>query len=77
MTGMGKHLQAGQLVRLDDRAGLYQITLLTGEQVGSTVVEVGHDFVLLEDTSAGVRTRVPLHLITAVSANPPEVLQAA
>ena len=77
MTGMSKHLQVGQNVRLEDRAGLYQLVLLTADQAGSQIVELALDYVVLEDMTAGVRLRVPLHLITAVQMSPAPELQAA
>ena len=51
------------------------------DQAGVDIVEIGRDYLVLEDTEAGVRTRIPWHLIyaaaTPVPVAPPPLAQSA
>jgi hypothetical protein len=80
MLDIAKHLNVGQTVRLDELAWGYQITVLPPEGIGQKVVAVGTDFVVLEDEIAGVKMRIPGHLIKPSVAVPEPsvpVVQAA
>jgi hypothetical protein len=72
MANAIKQLQNGQKVGLQEREYGYQLTLLTGDQPGHVVVEVDPEFVVLEDAAAGVKKRIPVFLISAVTAAAPE-----
>jgi hypothetical protein len=63
MIDIARHLNVGQMVRLDELAWGYQVTLVPPEGPGHRVVAVGNDFVVLEDETAGVKVRIPGHLI--------------
>ncbi len=63
MGGVHTHLQVGQTVSLAETANGFQVTVLLLEQPGQKVVLVAEDYVVFEDDSAGITTRVPIHLI--------------
>ena len=58
MTSLGKHLQVGQTVGLVELEFGYQLTILATGEPGKQVMEVGEDYVVLDDASAGVSTRL-------------------
>ena len=63
MSGIDKHLQIGQTVNLSELAVGYQVTQAAPEQAGPKVVEIGADYVVFDNEDAGVKTRVPVHLL--------------
>ncbi len=63
MAGIDKHLQIGQTVSLSELSAGYQVTLASPEQTGPKVVEIGADYVVFDNEDAGVRTRIPVHLL--------------
>jgi hypothetical protein len=63
MASIDKQLQIGQSVTLSEQAAGYQITLLPPEQAGPKVVEIGTDYVVVDNVDAGVKTRIPVHLL--------------
>jgi hypothetical protein len=67
MTSAGKSLQVGQIVRLDEQAGGYHITVLPPGGPGYAVVAVGREHVVFEDAAAGIRAQLPLYLVAAVA----------
>jgi hypothetical protein len=66
MAATLKRLQVGQSVRIDERGPHYHVTILPAEQGGKKVAEVGHDYVVFEEVTEGIRTRMPFHIIDAV-----------
>jgi hypothetical protein len=70
MGGIDKKLERGQTVRLEVLdSGIAIITVLPAGQDGLKVIEVGCDYVLLNDSNEGTKTRIPVHCIkTIVSA---------
>jgi hypothetical protein len=77
MIDIAKYLNVGQTVRLAEMGWGYQITVLPTEEIGQKVVAVGTDFVVIEDETAGVKMRIPGHLIKPLVASPEPVVQAA
>ena len=78
MSGVSKHLQAGQTVSLQAlESGFYLITVVATDQEGHRVAEVGADYILCEDPAAGVTTRIPLHFIKSVTVPTEAAPQAA
>jgi hypothetical protein len=61
--------QVGQAVEVLQLDKGYQITPCTGDRPGCNVVEIGPDYLVLEDTAEGVITRIPAYLI--IAAEPP------
>jgi hypothetical protein len=66
-TGVLAPLEKGQTVRLKEVAGRYEIGLMPGFDLGHKVIEVGQDFVVVEDLAAFTQTRIPLYSIRAVT----------
>jgi hypothetical protein len=58
-------LQIGQAVSLCD-LDRGQLTLVSDGQPGSHVVEINSEYIVVEDEEAGVRSRIPVHLISSV-----------
>ena len=77
MIDIAKHLQVGQTVRVDEVAWGYQLTPLPPETPGHRVEAVGTDFVVLDDAAAGVKMRIPGHLIKPIAPRPEPAPQAA
>jgi hypothetical protein len=77
MIDIGKHLQVGQVVQVEELVSGYRLTPVSPDTPGHTVVDVGIDFVVLDDASAQVRTRIPGHLIKPAQAPVATVPQAA
>ena len=69
-------LQIGQTVTLKEMTWGYQVTLLPPDQPGCKVVEVGPEHIVFDDEATGVKTRLPVFLITSVT-TPSPVPQAA
>jgi hypothetical protein len=61
-------LHAGQPVNLADTDGGYKLNLFQGgpEMLGHKVVEVGADFVVIEDIAGVQQTRIPVYSIKSV-----------
>jgi len=57
-------LKEGQGVMLKESAGRYEITLIEG---GHTIIEVGPDYVLLEDLAGVTETRIPVFSIKSIT----------
>jgi hypothetical protein len=63
MVSAFKQFQTGQKVSLKDLECGCVLTVVPPDQPGLDVVEIGRDYLVLEDAGAGVRTRIPRHLI--------------
>jgi len=66
MFSMNAQLKVGQCVNLECLENGYQITVLLREQPGPRIAEVGADYLILDDTAPGVRTRIPAYIIKSV-----------
>jgi hypothetical protein len=77
LNDLTKCLQMGQSVRLEEIAWGYQITVVPPDANSLRVVAVGTDFVVLDDEQAGVRRRIPTHLIKQAEPASALVPQAA
>ena len=67
MGGGLKLLQVGQVVSLQHHEYNLSVTVLPAGQSGARVTEVGVDYFVMEDDVEGVITRIPMHLLKAVS----------
>ena len=67
MIDVSRQVQIGQTVRLEELAWGYRITPVSPEQAGHQVVDIGVDFLVLDDAAAGVKLRIPGHLIKPVA----------
>lgn len=59
-------IKQGQTVTLKENAGRYEITLLKNVPLGHTVIEVGPDYLVLEDAAGIVETRIHVTSIKAI-----------
>jgi hypothetical protein len=67
MADVLKQLQIGQVVSLKElESDCHLISVLAAEQTGHKVVEIGADYIVLDDEAAGVRTQIPVHLIKTI-----------
>jgi hypothetical protein len=57
-------LKEGQGVVLKEAAGRYEITLMEG---GHKVIEVGPDYVVVEDIAGVTETRIPAYSIKSIT----------
>lgn len=76
MVGINS-LQLGQTVSVTSLEFGYEIHVVSGDQPGLKVLEIGKNHILLDDAEAGIRTRLPAHMIKSVKTTAPEVPQAA
>lgn len=60
-------LRKGQFVTLKEDAGGYKIGHMSGVESGYKVVEVGADFVVVEDVAQVAETRIPVYSIKSVT----------
>ena len=67
MGGIDKKLERGQTVRVEVLdSGIAIITVLPAHEDGLKVIEVGCDYVVINDSSAGTKTRIPVHCIKTI-----------
>lgn len=59
-------LKVGQIVTLKEDAGRYEITVLKNAQLAHKVIEVGADYVVIEDAARVTETRIPVYSIKAI-----------
>ena len=59
-------LKEGQTVVLKESAGKYEITLMKNLPLGQKVIEVGSDYVVVEDAAGVTETRIPVTSIKAI-----------
>ncbi len=57
-------LKEGQGIVLKESAGRYEITLMDG---GHKVIEVGPDYVVVEDIAGVTETRIPIYSIKSIT----------
>ncbi len=65
-TGVLAPLEAGQRVSLREKDYGYEIEAVPGEEGTHKVVEVGSDYVVLEDAAGASEVRIPLCAVKAV-----------
>lgn len=59
-------LKEGQTVMLKENAGKFEITLMKNFPVGHKIIEVGADYVVVEDAAGVSETRIPVTSIKAI-----------
>lgn len=60
-------LKAGQIVTVKEVSGKYELLINEKAQVGSKVTEIGDDYVVLEDPSGLVETRIHVTSIKSIA----------
>ena len=59
-------LKEGQIVTVKEVSGRYETTVMKNAPVGSKVLEVGTDYVLLEDPAGVMETRIHVTSIKSI-----------
>ena len=59
-------LKRGQLVLVKEAGGRFEITRMDDLRVGHKVIEVGNDFVVVEDFPSVTETRIPVTSIKSL-----------
>ena len=59
-------LKEGQSVSVKEVGGRFEITLMKGVKLGHTVIEVGADYVVVEDAAGVTETRIPVYSIKSI-----------
>lgn len=59
-------LKEGQSVSVKELGGRFEITVLKDVKLGHKVIEVGSDYVVVEDAAGVTETRIPVYSIKAV-----------
>jgi len=59
-------LKEGQGVQLKEVAGRYEITVMKDLPFGHRVIEVGADYVVVEDSVGVTETRIPIYSIKSI-----------
>lgn len=77
MTGIPGQVQVGMKVTLHETETGFELILLSADQPGAVVTEVTPEYLLMEDATGDVVTRVPIYLIKAVRTTAPEVMPSA
>jgi hypothetical protein len=63
MTDQAVPFQTGQRVKLREQENGCWVTVLSDDPADCMIVEVGPDYLLLEDAPAEVRQRIPMYLV--------------
>lgn len=59
-------LKEGQSVSVKEVGGRFEITLIKDVKLGQKVVEVGTDYVVVEDVAGVTETRIPVYSIKSI-----------
>ena len=59
-------LKKNQVVQLKETDGRFVINIINGMRVGHKVIEVGDDYILIEEPSGYIETRIPVYSIKSI-----------
>ena len=59
-------LRKNQVVQLKEVDGRFVINIINGMRVGHKVIEVGDDYILIEEPSGYIETRIPVYSIKSI-----------
>lgn len=65
-TSLLSALKIGQMVSMKEVAGRFEISIIEEAQLNQKVMEVGSDYVMIEDIAAVTETRIPVYSIKSV-----------
>jgi len=60
-------LKEGQSVVLKENGGRYEITVMKDVRLGHTIIEVGPDYIVVEDAAKVSEIRIPVYSIKAIT----------
>jgi hypothetical protein len=63
MTSILGQFQVGQKVCIKEAGTACYISMIPNDQAGPVVTEINPEYVVFEDETAGVLTRIPIYLI--------------
>ena len=59
-------LKEGQSVSVKEVGGRYEITVIKGVQAAHKIIEVGSDYLVVEDIAGVTETRIPIYSIKSI-----------
>ena len=59
-------LKAGQTVTLREVSGRYEISIFEGTQIGHKIIEIGTDYIVVEDAGGVIESTIPVYSIKAI-----------
>lgn len=59
-------LKEGQIVLVKENAGRYEITIMKDMGIGHKIIEVGSEFIVVEDAAGVTSSRIPVYSIKAI-----------
>lgn len=62
-----KHLKKGQIITLKDNGHNYSIQVLPNLPIGNKIIEIGADYLVIEDAAAAFTFYIPITSIKAIS----------
>jgi len=65
-SGFLKVLKVGQTITMKEGFGKYQLTVIDGMKLGHKVIEIGVDYIVLEDLSGSLETYIPFSSIQGI-----------
>ena len=66
-TSVFKHLKKGQIVTLKDNGHNYSIQVLPNLPIGHKIVEIGSDYLVIEDAGSAFTFYIPVTSIKTIS----------
>lgn len=66
-----KFVTLGRTVRIEQLEFSCRLHILPDNSPGLKVIDAGLDYVVLDDESAGIQTRIPIHCVESVMAPDP------
>ena len=60
-------LKKGQTFTLKEAGGRFEINIVPGVELGHKVVEIGPNFIVVEDAASVVETRISIYSVKAVT----------
>jgi hypothetical protein len=77
MASVLQQLQIGQKVCIKESGSMCYVAVVGDDQPGMVIAELAPEYVVFEDDTAGLRTRIPLYLIRTGDLPPQPVPAAA
>jgi hypothetical protein len=77
MASVLQQLQVGQKVCIKESGSMCYVTVVSDDQPGMVIAELAPEYIVFEDESAGVTTRIPVYLVRTGDLPPQPVPTAA
>ena len=76
MASVLQQLQVGQKVCIKESGSMCYVAVVSDDQPGMVVAELASEYIVFEDDTAGVTTRIPVYLIRTGDL-PPQLVPTA